>query len=145
MLEIPPQLGFYVEIVVFFLFAAIITPLILKPTQEVLAKRAEKTSGAQAEAENMRDEVALMADEFAKAFAEARRAGATGGEQIRREAEDAERKVLDLARTEARKTLDSIRAEISAETDQARQGLESQAAELAQVAARKILGREVQA
>jgi F0F1-type ATP synthase membrane subunit b/b' len=145
MLEIPPQLGFYVEIVVFFLFAAILTPLILKPTQEVLAKRAEKTSGAQAEAGDLRDEVAVMADEFAKSLAEARRAGASGGDQIRREAEGSERKILDLARAEARKTLDSIRAEISAETDEARQGLEGQASELARVAAQKILGREVSA
>jgi F0F1-type ATP synthase membrane subunit b/b' len=145
MLEIPPQLGFYVEIVVFFLFAAILTPLILKPTQEVLAKRAERTSGAQAEAGKMRDEVAAMSDKFAESLAEARLAGASGGDQIRREAEDSERKILGAAREEARQTLDNIRAEIGAETDEARNGLESQASELARVAADKILGRGVAA
>ncbi|MDG1400266.1 MAG: hypothetical protein P8R45_05945, partial [Candidatus Binatia bacterium] len=62
MLELPPKLGFYVEIVVFFAFAWIMIPLILRPTLEVLARRAEKTSGAQAEALAMRDEVTAMGE-----------------------------------------------------------------------------------
>ena len=145
MLELPPQLGFYVQIVIFFVFAWILMPLILKPTLEVLQRRAEKTSGAQAEALAMRDEVEAMGEAFEKSLQEARMAGATGGDQIRKEAEESERQLLEAARKDALQTLESIRAEISAETDEARGSLESQSNELAQTAASKILGRQVSA
>ena len=69
MLELPPQEGFYVQIVVFFVFAWILIPLILRPTLEVLARRAERTSGAQAEALAMRDEVEAMGEHPATARA----------------------------------------------------------------------------
>ena len=72
-------------------------------------------------------------------------AGATGGDQIRKEAEESERQLLEAAHKDALQTLESIRAEISAETDEARGSLESQSNELAQTAASKILGRQVSA
>ncbi|HAC80290.1 MAG: ATP synthase F0 subunit B [Candidatus Binatia bacterium] len=145
MLELPPKLGFYVEIVVFFAFAWIMIPLILRPTLEVLARRAEKTSGAQAEALAMRDEVTAMGEAFEKSLNDARLAGASGGDQIRREAEASERQMLDAARKDALQTLESIRAEIASETDEARNSLNSQSNDLAKVAANKILGRQVSA
>ncbi len=145
MLELPPKLGFYVEIVVFFTFAWILIPLILRPTLQVLARRAAKTSGAQADAIAMRDEVATMGESFEKSLLAARIAGASGGDQIRREAEASERQVLDAARQDALQTLESIRTEIAAETDAARAALQSQSTELAQVAATKIMGRQVSA
>lgn len=145
MLEIPPQSEFYVQIVVFFVFAAILAPLILRPTQEVLARRAEQTDGARREAATMEEEVAAMSAEFEKSLAEARRAGASGGEEIRREAEAAEREVLGAAREEAAQTLESIRQEIGEETAAARTNLENEANALARTAADKILGRTANA
>jgi len=145
MLELPPKLGFYVEIVVFFTFAWIMIPLILRPTLEVLARRAEKTSGAQAEALAMRDEVTAMGEAFEKSLNDARLAGASGGDQIRREAEASERQMIDAARKDALQTLEPIRAEIASETDEARNSLNSQSNDLAKVAANKILGRQVSA
>lgn len=142
MLELPPQLGFYVQIVVFFAFAWILMPLILRPTLDVLARRAEKTSGAQAQAIAMREEVTAMGEAFEKSLTDARRSGATGGDQIRREAEASEQQVLEAARKDALQTLGSIRDEIASETDAARASLQSQSNELAQVAANKILGRQ---
>ena len=82
MLELPPQLGFYVQIVVFFAFAWILMPLILRPTLDVLARRAEKTSGAQAQAIAMREEVTAMGEAFEKSLTDARRSGATGGDGV---------------------------------------------------------------
>ena len=145
MLEIPPQEAFYVQVVIFFAFAWFLIPLILKPTLNVLAQRAEKTSGAVAEALAMRDEAAAMGETFDKSLLAARMAGASGGDQIRRESEESERNVLEAARKDALQTLEGIRAEIAAETDTARHALETQSAELARVAAHKILGREADA
>ena len=76
---------------------------------------------------------------------DARLAGASGGDQIRREAEASERQMLDAARKDALQTLESIRAEIASETDEARNSLNSQSNDLAKVAANKILGRQVSA
>lgn len=145
MLEIPPEPAFYVWIVVFFAFAACLKPLILTPSQEVLAKRAEKTSGAQAEARAMRSEVQAMGEEFDRKLSEARLAGASGGDEIRREAEERERTILDQARADAAGTLETIRSEIASERDTARSSLEGDARDLARIAADKILGRAVKA
>ncbi len=145
MLEIPPEPAFYVWIVVFFAFAAYLSPLILKPTQEVLAQRAEKTSGAQEQARAMRSEVQAMGEEFDRKLSEARLAGASGGDQIRREAEEQERNILEGARADAASTLETIRSQIANESDEARSGLEKDARELAELAANKILGRAVKA
>jgi F-type H+-transporting ATPase subunit b len=93
----------------------------------------------------MRDEVTAMGEAFEKSLNDARLAGASGGDQIRREAEASERQMLDAARKDALQTLESIRAEIASETDEARNSLNSQSNDLAKVAANKILGRQVSA
>ena len=71
--------------------------------------------------------------------------GASGGEEIRREAETAEREVLGAAREEAAQTLESIRQEIGEEAAAARASLENEANALARTAADKILGRTANA
>ena len=98
MLEIPPAITFYCMIVAFFLFATILSKVILQPTQAVLAERAKRTSGALAEASRMQAEARALKDELAAALDKARHAGSAAGEQIRRDAEATERRLLDEAR-----------------------------------------------
>ena len=141
MLEIPPQLAFYVWIPIFFVFSFVMKTLIFDPTQRLLDGRAERTTGAQEEAEKMRDEVADMKDRFDQQLAEARLAGNTAGEKVRRDAESREREIIQAARTEATRLGDEVRARIAAETDQARSSLQSDTADLAKLVADKVLGR----
>jgi len=143
MLEIPPKIGFYVWVPIFFVFIVLLKSLILDPVQKLLEERAEKTTGAQADAEKMRDEAAQMQAEFDRKLAEARLAGSNAGEQVRREAESSEHHILDQARNDATRLVDEVRGRIEAESDQARTSLKADADALAKLVAEKVLGRAV--
>lgn len=143
MLEIPPKIGFYVWVPIFFVFIILLKSLILDPVQKLLEERTERTTGAQADAEKMRDEAAEMQAEFDRKLAEARLAGSSAGEQVRREAEDSEHRILDQARNDATRLVDEVRGRIEAESDQARTSLKADADALAKLVAEKVLGRAV--
>lgn len=143
MLELPPKIGFYVWIPIFFAFTFVLKTLILEPTQKLLAERAKRTTGAQAEAERMRDEAAALQAEFDRQLADARLAGSTAGEQVRREAEAAEHRILEQARSDSARLVEEVRGRIAAETEQARVALQQDAGTLARLVAEKVLGRAV--
>ena len=143
MLELPPKIGFYVWIVIFFAFTFVLKSLILEPTQKLLEERAKRTTGALAEAEKMRDEAADMQAEFDRKLAEARIAGGNAGDQVRREAEAEEHRILDTARTDASRLVEEVRGRIGAESEQARSALRQDADTLAKLVAEKVLGRAV--
>lgn len=145
MLEIPPAVTFYCMIVAFFVFAMILSKVVLEPTQAVLAERAKRTSGALAEATRLQAEARALKDELAATLDRARHAGSAAGEQIRREAEANERQMLEAARGDAARTLEEVRARVATESTAARATLQEQAGSLAQLAAEKILGRAVAA
>ncbi len=145
MLELPPAITFYWMVGAFFVFVAILSKLVLQPTQAVLAERARRTSGALAEATRMQAEARALKDELAATLDRARHAGSAAGEQIRREAEANERKLLEAARADAARTLEDVRQRVEKESAEARTVLKDQAASLAQLAAEKIIGRPVTA
>jgi F-type H+-transporting ATPase subunit b len=143
MLELPPAITFYCMVVAFFVFAMVLSKLVLQPTQALLAERARRTSGALAEATRMQAEARALKDELAATLDRARHAGGAAGEQIRREAEANERKLLEDARAEAARTLEDVRTRVASESTAARTALQEQADSLARLAAEKILGRAV--
>ena len=145
MLEIPPHISYYVTVVVFLVFAVILRSLIWKPTQQLLAAREERTTGAQREAARVRDEAAAAERELASALEQARQAGGDAGEKIRRDAEAEERHLLEAAHAEAVQILAETRARLQQETEEARKTLGAQATTLARLAAERILGRAVNA
>ncbi len=130
-------------VVAFFVFAMVLSKLVLQPTQALLAERAKRTIGALAEAPRMQAEARALKDELAATLDRARHAGSAAGEQIRREAEANERKLLEDARAEAARTLEDVRTRVAAESTAARAALQEQDGSLAQLAAEKILGRAV--
>jgi F-type H+-transporting ATPase subunit b len=143
MLELPPKIGFYVWIVIFFVFTFVLKSLILEPTQKLLAEREKRTTGAQADADRMRDEAADMQAEFDRKLAEARLSGSTAGDQVRREAEANEHRILEQARQEASRLVEEVRGRIEAESTQARTSLRQDAETLSKLVAEKVLGRAV--
>ncbi|MDG2308116.1 MAG: ATP synthase F0 subunit B [Candidatus Binatia bacterium] len=141
MLELPPKIGFYVWIPIFFAFIYAMKVMVLEPTQKLLDERAKRTTGAQADAEQMRDAAAEMQAEFDRKLAEARMAGNTAGEQVRREAEASEHNILEQARGDAAHLVDEVRGRIEAETETARGALRADADALSKLVAEKVLGR----
>ncbi len=145
MVELPPGAGFYVQIVLFLAFAAILRALILEPTQRLLEKRQSQTHGVLLEAENAREEIDQLRKDLERRLVEARRQGSIAGDQLRRDAEAAEQKLLDDARADAGRVLGDVRARIEAELIEARTHLRADANNLARNAATRILGRSVEA
>jgi len=145
MLEIPPHVSYYFQIVLFLIFAAILRALIWKPTQQLLADRESRTSGAQREAVEMRAEASALEHQLAAALEEARQAGGDAGEKVRREAEAEERRLLEAAHADAVQVLAETRERLQRETEAARSALQGQAGALAHLAAERILGRPVNA
>ena len=143
MLELPPNLGFYIQIVLFFVFAVLLKRVVLDPTQKLLEERERRTTGAQATAAQTREEVEEMRRRFQKALDDARHAGNTAGEQLRRQSEVQEQEILASARQDASRTLEEMRARVALEAEQARRQLVEQADDLARQAAERVLGRAV--
>jgi F-type H+-transporting ATPase subunit b len=141
MLELPPDITYYLEIVAFLVFALILRQLIFVPMQEVLARREQRTSGAQTESAKMREEADAMRARLARTLEDARHEGSQAGAQVRREAEDLERSTIEQARSEAAAVLSEIRARVSREAEGARASLRGEADRIARLAAEKILGR----
>ncbi len=141
MLELPPDITFYIQIVLFFAFAWALQRLALDPAQKVVAERARRTTGAHQEASALRAEADEMRQRFERALAEARSAGSSAGDQLRRESEAQERRLLEDARTEASHLLAEVRARLAEETELARRELRQQTDALAEIAAEKVLGR----
>jgi F0F1-type ATP synthase membrane subunit b/b' len=145
MLEFPPDITFWIQIPLFLLFAAILDRLVLRPTQQVLAERARRTTGAREEAARLRDESEAMRRELEAAIDKARHAGSSAGEGIRREAEERERTLIEQAHHDAATTLDDMRRRVAQEAVEIRSRLDEQARSLAKEAAGKVLGRAVEA
>ncbi len=145
MLELPPDVSFYVQIVLFLAFAAILRTLILEPTQRLLSERQRRTEGVLLEADQARADVEQIRQDLEKRLAEARHQGLVAGDQLRREADASEQALLAAARADATRTLDDVRARITAETSEARTRLGSDARDLAREASSRILGRAVAA
>lgn len=143
MLELPPDITYYLQIVVFLVFAMLLQPLVFAPVQRVLAERAKRTTGAESEAAAMREQAGALKHEFEVSLEAARRKAAAESDKIRREAEEVEERLLAEARAEAAKVLDEVRRRVASEMEQARVALRAHAAPLAKEAAEKILGRAV--
>ena len=143
MLEIPPDITYYIQIAAFLVFALVLQSLVWGPTQKVLAEREHRTTGAQTEAMRKREEAAAMREKLAAALEDARHSGSSAGDQVRRDAEQTERHLLEEARAESAQLLETMRARVAAETEAARQTLQQQIGTIAQSAAEKILGRSV--
>jgi len=141
MLELPPDITYYLEIAAFLVFALILRQLIFVPMQELLARREQRTIGAQAESAKLREEADAMRTRLARTLEDARLEGSEAGAQKRREAEDLERATIEQARAEAAAVLSEMRARVAREAAEARVTLRAEADRIAHLAAEKILGR----
>lgn len=144
MLQLPPDETFYVEVLLFLAFAAIMSKLIWEPLLHVLHERSHKTIGAQKQAVAMKEEAAALQKRMEATIEQARISGNDAGDAVRRDAEAEERRILDEAHAEASRVLDEVRRRVGAETEQARAELRAGAAALAATAAERILERPVQ-
>lgn len=143
MLELPPDITYYLQIVAFVAFALILRELIFKPTQALLDRRAERTTGTEREAEQLRQQAAAMQTELTSALQQARQTGSASADRKRREADAAELEVLDKAKADAAAIVAAMQSRLRVEVETARTQLRADAEAIAKVAAEKILGGAV--
>ena len=129
------------QIVLFVALYFVLKALVFDRFLETLDARHHRTRGAVEESAKLRDEAAKLAADYEAQMAKIRHEAATAGEEIRRQAEQAERELVDVARREAADIVAKARATISEEARAARTALEAETGTLAQSIIATLLGR----
>jgi F0F1-type ATP synthase membrane subunit b/b' len=125
----------------FAAFAFLVNRILLGPLARILSEREQRTTGDQQRASELRGEAAQAADRLGAKLREARIEAQRTRAALLAEGEAAERKVLDLARSEAARASAEVRSSVASELEGARATLRGQASGLAREAAAQILGR----
>jgi F0F1-type ATP synthase membrane subunit b/b' len=140
-IKLPPDITFLIQVVSFLIFWALMRVLVFLPAERALARRRERTAGAQSQAEALRTEAAGLVAERRAAIDAARTEGMQQADQIRRRAEAEEHEVLARHHATAQELLERERAATAAQVEAARGPLRAQAQTLAAEIVVKVLGR----
>ena len=142
LLEINPGLIIW-TVITFLLLLGILRMVAWKPLLKMLDEREGRIQGALEQAEVARQEAQAAVDENRAAMAQARAEAQEAVAQGREAAERVAAEVRQRAEAEAQQLLEQARRTIQQERDQAVQALQNQVAELAILAAGKILDENV--
>ena len=133
----------FVQAGIFVVLALILWRFMWRPYLRVRGERVSRVEGYREEATKMDTDAQQRLTRAEAALAEARRAGAGQRTVARAEAHAREQTVLAEANAAANRTLADARVRLEGTLAGERAKLNAQAADVAMVAARKILGREV--
>ena len=142
MLNIEPGLLIW-TIVTFLVLLAVLRKVAWRPLLAALEQRESAIRSSLDEAQRARQEAEQLLVENRRILADANREAARILEQGREEAERFRTSMTEQAQTEARRLVDEARREITRERQLAVQDLKSTAAELALVAAGRLLNTAV--
>lgn len=132
---------FFVQGGLFIALVLVLKPLLFNPWLAALARRDESTSGAVAQAKQLRLDADRLGLEYDQRLDETRDRAAELRSQARREEETLQNQRLAAARSEAATELDAARRRHAEEAAQARTALGGRIDDLAEDIATKILGR----
>lgn len=135
----------FLQFGLFILLMLVLRQFLWRPYLKVLGERTTRVEGYRAEAVRLEAEAAERLAKAEAVLAEARREGAAERLAARNAAQVREQELLAVANAAAQKSLADARARVSASLAAERAKLQQTAAEIGRQAARKILGREVQA
>lgn len=141
MIELPPDISFYIQLVAFLVFWQLMKALLFTPVQGALQERHARTAGSQRTAETLRAESATLQAQLDAALHAARAEGARRADEIRRQAETQERATLERYQAEANAVLERERAETTQQVEAARAPLREVSERLADDVVVKVLGR----
>lgn len=140
---IPNMVVVATNIVLFLLLIYPVNKLLVSPFLRVLDERAERTSGALAQSERLRDEARGSQADLEARLAEARGRAAARRNEILAAGEAQERAELAVVREESERTVNEVRRSVQAELADARGTLQTDARALAREVATRILGRAI--
>ncbi|HVZ73226.1 MAG TPA: hypothetical protein VHJ20_12685 [Polyangia bacterium] len=135
----------FIQLGLFFLLMVVLRQFLWRPYLKVRGERVSRVEGYKEEAARLEAEAAKRLAEAEAALAEARRVGAGVRAEARAVAQTREQEVMAAANAAAQKALADARVRVEASLQAERAKLQQTAADVGRQAARKILGREVQA
>jgi F-type H+-transporting ATPase subunit b len=106
-----------------------------------LDARHDRTRGALEAATKLREEAARLQDDYEGQLAQIRRRAAAAREEIRKQAEEQERELVDSARREAASALAEARVKIAEDAEATRAALAGEVPRLSEEILTNLLGR----
>ena len=131
------------QMVNFLVLLWILNRFLYKPILEIMDKRKGRIKDSEDRVAELEQSTTEKWESYQSKLQEARIEANTEKERIKGEGIEAERSLLEQARSEASKRVEEARSEIQSETDRAKEFLKSQSDAIAQEIARKILGRSL--
>jgi len=142
MLTFPPDFSFVVQIVSFFILWLGLKRLAFDPFVALLEAREARTVGARKEAQHLTAAAQGAEAEYEQRVHEARQAAAADIDATRGATESEERRLLDVARTEAGVRLTDLRETLARQREAARASLAGEARGLADRIVEQVIGRK---
>ncbi len=131
------------QIIGFFVLLFILNRFLFRPLQKVMDERERMTSGTLKSAEEIEKQVAEGRISYEQQLQQARIKGAEARQQLKQEALDKEKHLLEAAGKEASREIALMREQIEAEKEEALEKLEPETRSIAQKIASRLLERKV--
>ncbi len=137
------NITFFLQLINFLIFAAILSKFLFKPLTAFLAKRAEGIKQSLEQAQRAREEAAKARAELEAQMVATRREAGALREQVQREVEEERQRLLRASREEAQRLLAEAREQIEGDVRRARASLRAEAVTLSVAVAEKLVGRSL--
>jgi F-type H+-transporting ATPase subunit b len=140
MLTLPPDFTFLIQLVTFFVLLVLLSRLLFAPFLELLAERAERTSGDIEKAAASRAEVESLSARVDAEITKARVAATAEVEAVRAQTRAEAASLFAQAQADASARLAELRNEVATATRDARTALASDARTIADAMVTAVLG-----
>jgi F-type H+-transporting ATPase subunit b len=137
------HLSFFIQVPLFLALWAVLTRFWFRPAMHVVRERAKRSEGALAEARKVQAETERLRVEHAAALDQARAEAHHEMQEMLRQAETEQRRLIDGATEDAQRSLAEARTQIAEQVATARRSLRSEVQVIAREVARTIIGRTV--
>jgi len=137
------DLTFIGQIVVFLVFLGLMKKYLYGPLSDLMEQRSEKIAQGLAAADAGKEARAKAADEISEQLKEARGKAQEILATAEKRAAEVEEEITTKARSDAGQIVDAAREEVGAEVNKARQALRKEVADLAILAAERVLDAEL--
>jgi len=141
MLKIPPDQTFLIQIVLFVFLWLVLKRWWFEPALRLIKERAARSEGVVREARGVQAEAERLRSQHAAAMEQAKQEAQREVQEIIRNGEAEQKRLIAAASEEASRTLTEARGRIAEEVAAARRDLRSQVQEIAHEVVRKVLGR----
>jgi F-type H+-transporting ATPase subunit b len=145
MIDLMPNMTFFVQLGIFLLTLACLHLLVFRPVLRLIARRKEVTEGYRSRADEFTAETETLMTRYEAKLKTARDQGLALKGQLTKAGEEAARAALNDARTEVEKQIGKNRQALQVESKEAQLALRKYSRQLSQAMAEKLLGRKVSA